>query len=134
MNIERLHTLADHIENGITDAEFNLGDWGGEGACGTVGCIAGHAAMMSVAESGGEIIWCSVPPPPRRKMDASWVQSEAARWLGLPGEVAAALFVPHETRLGDQGIDNPYELPRRDVAAVIRHLASTGLVDWSVRA
>ena len=58
---------------------FDMSVYNAHGSCGTVGCIAGHAAM----------IW-----PLTEKTDSRRIISIAAKALGLSAEEAGELFVP----------------------------------------
>lgn len=46
-------TLAEFLENNITDAQFDMESWTGVTACGTTGCALGWAAMAEVVEGLG---------------------------------------------------------------------------------
>lgn len=121
MNKDNVLKVADAIENhSIPDLGFNMGgyilpadaetpDLSGHN-CGTIGCIAGWAA--SVAK--GSII----------DDDASG--DKAGKFLGLSGFQRMELFVP------SGWLDN--NVTSSKAVAVLRHLAETGEVDWSVAA
>ncbi len=116
MNAERILKLADVIEaaphemyrSGSDDSllcGFNMGKW----HCGSVGCIGGWAHQLFV-----------------QKSTADYDGGERARIaLGLTPSVASELFLPTNTRLDDI-------LPSQ-AAAVLRNLAATGKVNWSVQ-
>ncbi|RUU80484.1 hypothetical protein [Mesorhizobium sp. M7A.F.Ca.MR.362.00.0.0] len=116
MNAERILMLADVIEGlphgAVEDRaseapleSFNMGKW----HCGTVGCIAGWAAHVF----GGQMV------------DPAWTGRLV---LGLDSDLADDLFTP------------PYDYGKydkitpKDAAKVLRNLAETGEVDWSLAA
>lgn len=124
MNRENVLKVADAIEkHSIPDLGFNMAayltsnepDKSGHG-CGTVACIAGWAFEVSTN---------------RRPVD--WhddVDGVAAAFFGIDARTAEKLFVP----LADvRATFFPllHAEPRHAVA-VLRHLAETGEVDWSV--
>lgn len=50
--LDLLTLLADHLENNVVDAEFNMDHW----RCGTVGCAVGHAVNVpEIADAGLEL-------------------------------------------------------------------------------
>src|ERR1700744_3940662 len=108
VNVQNVTKLINHLRK-INEANFDMSEWfdrnyyldeegylwdvkpaaelvtymeKGKGNCGTVACIAGHAALLEAAEKGKltENITC--------------VQSKAEEWLGLPHEMAQSLFKP----------------------------------------
>lgn len=125
MNKERIIQLAEAIEQGTLLAGperlgFNMNyfstpmSWFNQDFarrdCGTVACIAGHAAAIS---SGSVTSF-----------------SEAAEWLGLPyDETAVELFFPGDS----SGINVPSwsKITPAHAGAVLRRLAETGRVDWT---
>ena len=96
MNKKRLLKLADTIEKAphvvmdeaapevyYTDNNiigFDMSVYSAHGLCGTVGCIAGYAAML----------W-----PPTKKSDSKFIIGIAAKALGLSEDEAEELFVPY---------------------------------------
>ena len=99
MNVERMRQLADHIEvleryTDIYSASleekrkreipkgFNMGDWISKADCGTVGCIAGHAACLFHEQDD--------------PMYSSYhgIKAQAQRALGISARQAQHLFVP----------------------------------------
>lgn len=101
--------VADEIEK---SANFNMAIV--RHGCGTAACIAGH--MMTE----GEARWSTT-----RTFGRNWSErafNRIRRTLGLSREDAEALFMPsgfaHVTYTAKHG------------AAVLRHLAATGEVDW----
>jgi hypothetical protein len=126
MNIDNILRLAGYLDalHEAAPARFNMNQWYAEHPCGTIGCIAGHA-MVLLDPRGAQ--W-------------DWRPTEAARHLGIVdesayfygGELASKLFAPNEEELIiDCGLD--YHRVRANHAAkVLRHLAATGEVDWSV--
>jgi hypothetical protein len=142
MNKERILQLADFIENGKAveaDLGFNMTDFWEPQAhalsedksghdCGTVACIAGHALFLTGKATVGKPK--TVPS----------VAIEAARWLGLEdmgemNEVADQLFYGWSP--GDQYVRGLYAVDMSrvtpaDAAKVLRNLAETGKVDWTI--
>lgn len=125
MNVENILKVADAIEqHSIPDLGFNmralLNDADEEvpthfsEPCQTVACIAGWAHVASggsESERSHEVIW-----------------DTAMGWLGISAPDARKLFVPTEL-LGSFTKIKPDE-----AVAVLRHLAKTGEVDWSIAA
>lgn len=116
MNRERIRELADVIEKlphtEIDDASgFNMGNY--VHVCGTPCCIAGWT--VAVAKGWETITWRVA------------YYDVAANHLGLTGQQAEDLFRPFShVRLQD--------VTPAHAAAVLRNLADTGVVDWSVGA
>lgn len=116
MNTERILELATVIESlphvspderatEVPLDSFNMEKW----HCGSVGCIAGWAVKLF----GGEI-----PDPALSGQQA----------LGLRGDIADDLFTPA------YGYGDYHKITPRDAAKVLRKLAETGHVDWSIAA
>lgn len=117
LNVERLRQLAEHLRKPETADHFNMVCFlsspgfpkeAGEllKSCGTVGCIAGHAAALFKPKTASR----DVP--------------EVARCLlGLTPGQAECLFLNWD---GTYTTDNWY------AAKVIDHLADTGCVDWFI--
>jgi hypothetical protein len=78
--------------------------------CGTTGCIAGWAHHLF---GGG-----------KETAFTDDLQFDARELLDLPFEIADDLFVPGGGYLRD--------IKPAKAAAVLRHLAETGKVDWSI--
>jgi hypothetical protein len=110
MNTENIIALANLIETlpqaGFGSKEgFFMGNWRHD--CGTPSCIAGWAVHLAGID-------CS----------RSQVATKAADWLDLDIEDEQELF--------DPGHHLPYEaITPQHAAKVLRHLAETGVVDWS---
>lgn len=85
--------------------------------CGTVGCIAGWAVAMSrhMTSAPEESIYFRYDEP--------------TKWLGLSDDTADALFYPRQLPPGSWDDITPAH-----AVAVLRHLAKTGKVDWTVGA
>lgn len=104
-------------------------------SCGTVACIAGWTCLALTY--GGEILPQnrSSEAVARFTRDVSGTGSEhytAAEVLGLSREQADELFTPMDTenlRMRNRKWDR---VKPRHAATVLRHLAETGEVDWSV--
>lgn len=117
MNAERILKLADVIEaapkQGIPTSgarkpitAFNMGSW----HCGTVGCIAGWA-HQTFGDGNYGVNICRA----------------AEEHLDLNEHDAGELFIPAT----DNSLD---DIVPSQAAKVLRHLAATGKVDWSVAA
>lgn len=112
MNVERILELADIIEKQphtkVSSREgFNMGSF--EHDCGTPCCIGGWANALF---GNG-------------RQDCS---DDASGYLGLESEVGDELYFPCDTDVPLDAITPAH------AAAVLRHLAETGRVDWSVSA
>lgn len=122
MNTDRILTLARAIDNNVAVYEgqlvdFNMDEWitpmedvEGRRApkCGTAACIGGHAEILFNPSNIGGFV------------------DNAAELLGLDHDTADALFFPvYYKRRWDR-------ITRAKAARVLRHLAKTGNVDWSV--
>lgn len=132
MNIENILKVADAIEkHEVPGLGFNMGevvceadgfnpDFSGAG-CGTVACIAGWAiALESGAEDGDQAL--------NTYMDTGAGIASAADWLGLPFSKSDRLFF---ARGADASLR---DIKPEQAVAVLRHLAATGKVDWTVAA
>lgn len=108
MRVDRLNQLADALENGLPDTEFDMADWIEHRDCGTTACIAGHAALLA-------------------DPDVRWpeVEGTAEAWLGVDRVQSMELFTPLP-------VDPWSKITASMAARVVRHLAKTGKVDWSV--
>lgn len=127
MNTENIIKVADAIEqHSIPDLGFNMRALIDEAdsinvpnhfeePCGTVACIAGWAYVLA----GGSV----------KTRDPVKVWETATDWIGFEtGGEARDLFAPHE-HLG-----RFTRLTPTQAVAVLRHLAATGEVDWSIGA
>jgi hypothetical protein len=117
MNTDRIRQLADVIERQphtpiTAESGFNMGNW--EHDCGNPACICGWANFVQNELNGTEH---RIGSP-----------VHARNWLGLEMEQASALFKPN----GDSSYETWEEITPTHAAAVLRHLADTGRVDWSV--
>lgn len=127
MNRENILAVADAIEqHSIPELGFNmydyvcdaevldrrgLSDMSGSG-CGTTACIAGWAKAIALG---------------RTPQNYFGVHEDAQHWLGLSLEQADTLFYG----LG-RGIISLPDISSAHAVSVLRHLAETGEVDWSV--
>lgn len=116
MNTDRIRQLADIIERQphtpiTAESGFNMDNWTHD--CGTPACICGWANSVQNELNGTEH---RIGSP-----------MHARNWLGLTTEQGEDLFRPF-------GIDNLLwdSITPTHAAAVLRHLADTGKVDWSV--
>jgi hypothetical protein len=128
MNKENILKVADAIENATLAKEHGIGfnmvsfydDESGVGfdhteyKCYTVACIAGWAAIMS---GGHETVRSPTP---------SDISKEAQNYLGLSLCEADDLFCASGTRVDMDDITS------QDAVKVLRHLAETGDVDWTI--
>jgi hypothetical protein len=97
----------------------------GAHTCGTVGCIAGYAAVIALAEDG---------------VGANQLVSDVAEdWLGLDHTRAKALFTPNcyselfeatSTLVRANYVPEYRAVKPRHAVAVLEHLLATGEVDW----
>jgi hypothetical protein len=131
MNKERLIQLAEVLESPAAEKHFDMKEWIEhtgyhdlpEGItiaevmidCGTVACIAG---------------WATVLARPNEPYSAIIDEfSLAAEYLDLEYFIAKSLFTPSCTT--DEGTQ-AYDADPKQAAKVVRHLAETGEVDWSI--
>lgn len=130
MNIANILKLADFLDMASPEPEFNnhlgeyvytfangegysMGIWDSEGrTCNTVGCIGGWAAAFAKEDGDYSLS--------RR--------SAAQNWLGITLIQDTALFTP----MGWHSPEHAKEYTPQRAARVLRHLAATGNVDWSV--
>lgn len=111
MRIDRLNQLADALKNGLPGVKFDVADWLEIRGCGTTACVAGHAIILAGLAGSPEAI-----------EDLPRFSTTAQEWLELDDEDANELFY------GGIGV-----LATAPMAArVVRRLAQTGEVDWSV--
>lgn len=119
MNIDKINKLADFIEaQDADDLGFDMRYWNpvlaGSHGCGTVACIAGWTCAMERPDLS---YW-------------SWGGTPAAEILGLDDPMAHELFTPCSGSL-PSGLEYKHIKPPHAVR-VLRNLAETGEVDWSV--
>ncbi len=137
LNVKRINQLADYLEaetefqdleagprNARTMTQFNMSRF--EFNCGAPACIAGHACTL-------------FRNPIRRALDLTHrngplyltldTPGMATKLLGLSHSQAGTLFTP--SRLPDN-FNGYNSITPKVAAAVLRHLAKTGEVDWSV--
>lgn len=106
IKVARILALADMIEH---SDHFDMRKWPEDLDCKTPCCIGGHCQLMFGERQG-------------RRNDM-----EVGEVLGLNREQTALLFFP-ELRDGPR-----YETINKEYAVrVLRHLAATGKIDWSV--
>lgn len=118
MEVGRIRKLASAIEKQphvapSADKGFNM--WGYNHPCGTPSCIAGWAIYKFKSTR---------PGPFETKHD------HAARILNLDDRRALRLFDPEHYG----SMEDMRQVTPNHAAAVLRHLADTGEVDWSVGA
>lgn len=119
-NVENILRVADYLDDLPDPSAFSMFffQWPSMGEamhpCGTPSCIAGYA--------------CHVHGIVRHGYDTM----EAAQMLfGLSEENARLLFLPEEDRDGRNFV-NRFNINNTQAAQLLRHLATTGLVDWSI--
>ena len=106
---DRILYLADLIEGKashpkLKDITFDMKEWYPKySPCGTAACIGGHIDIIAGVHQDEE---------------------ETARWIGLSWGAAQPLFYPRNP--------NDYAATPNKAARVLRHLAETDEVDWSV--
>ncbi len=116
--IEKLPHVRDDEAFGRPGPQFDMSAFGSMWDCGFVGCIAGHAlnragiSVLSLLDLDN--------------FNTGAVVTRAAEVLGLSEELAEELFLPREGNIGLLEDVLPSE-----AAAVLRHLAYEGVVDWS---
>lgn len=111
MNVELLNELADYIEKSdkrrhrLKAFRMNIYFY----SCGTPACIAGHLLAMKGVSLSDFLARRSVP----------------TKELGISHEQEQELCYPHY---------NPYAqtADAGKAARVLRHLAATGIVDWTI--
>lgn len=111
MNIDRINALADLIEQQPHTSihamdGFNMSGW--THTCGTPSCIAGWARHMS-----------------GQTEPSAWTIGE--EWLGLTETQSDELFLMTDSDISFEDVTPAH------AAAVLRHLAATGTVDWSIQ-
>lgn len=127
MNIDNINKLINHLKK-IGPQNFDMGDWlrgypnkkkasevmidmESKGGCGTVACIAGHAAILCAAESDYD----------DNLEEYELIEDIARDWLDLDWEDANTLFYRTDPRIKPS-----------DAIPVLESLRDTGVVDWSV--
>lgn len=97
--------------------------------CGTVACIAGWAyAIRYPSVTAARLVKVADGAAFLGLHMEHRVPSIAARFLGLSDDEALALFAPDSLLISYRDITPAHAV------AVLRHLAKTGKVDWSVGA
>ena len=123
MSKERILALAETIEHApkgrvLQDIQgFDMTDFTHH--CGTPACIAGWSIWEFFGRSDenlDELVQAS----------NKTYSAIACEYLGIPGEQGEILFFP-------EGFDKPWnEITQQEAARVLRNLAETGQVDWSI--
>jgi hypothetical protein len=119
MNTDRIRHLADVIEAQphttlAAESGFNMNNW--THTCGTPACICGWTNYVRTGDDEGFL----------------GDVSAAAHYLGISGRQAEELFSPEETGEDGDNFLSWSDITPAHAAAVLRHLAETGRVDWSV--
>lgn len=112
---ERILQVADEIEK-LPPRNFDMHSWADEvDGCGTVCCIGGHIALHKLS-------------------DATATDEAVADWLGIEVELAERLFLPGDVYnvLTLDEMRAAWAATPAQGAAVLRHLADTGEVDWTI--
>lgn len=142
MNLAKLAELADIIEDHLNRKEglttpfgkvgFNMGDWISSGdprndkvdACGTVGCLAGWAALVWQSEKATD------------RLDRPGAISDlASNELDLDWGDRENLFAPHYFVRFRMSRERNFKLTLADITAkeairTLRYAAQTGEIDW----
>lgn len=106
MNKDRVFKLADHIESGYMFSQLNSSVSG-------CGCVAAHAARLWPDEARDALI-----------LDRAYL-TDLMHTLGLDWATASDIYYWRG--------DNPSSaVSKEQAAAMLRHLANTGEVDWNV--
>lgn len=128
MNKDNILAVADAIENHtIPDLGFNMSNWfsptsqdrrdnSGHG-CGTVACVAGWSAVLATGRQ---------PDNNRWYYGKDHAEKVAKEYLGLSWPDSSRLFEPEED------VYEWRDIPPARAVAVLRHLAATGEIDWTV--
>lgn len=135
INVENILRTADAIEQGsVRGLGFNMMYWMSDTgvapdqrpdhACGTTACIAGWAVtvMKRRAEAPRDIDGFAIKIYRR---DGGFMAA-AADWFGLEGKDAYNLFYAQGSGLLRSQVTSA------QAVAVLRHLAATGEVDWTI--
>lgn len=96
--------------------------------CGTVACIAGYAFAIKHPRTSAAKIR-AIEERTGGDADDDPIVEEARDFLGITPDESEALFFP-DAYDPDLILHN---LPAEQAVAVLRHLAETGEVDWSVK-
>lgn len=135
MNVDNILKVADAIENQtIKHVSFDMREVSDFNACGSRACIAGYA----LAIERGEFIGISQFSP-SYNLEVREAAREAGAYLGLSDTEYNPLFFP-DSFGGPDGtgwFDGYFSLGpirKEQAVKVLRHLASTGEVDWTVGA
>lgn len=141
MNVENILRIAEAMETKIVDAEglpiqFDMNSWAAVEysweddveseyqVCGSVACIAGHVVAVLDPES-----YLSYS----RGNHQFSIHAAARDLLDIPTKLSRDLFTPaSQFDSGMHVIVNPYQATPEQAAKVLRNLAKTGKVDWSV--
>ena len=136
MNRENVLRLADAIE---TSDDFTMNVYWhmwplGDSDCGTPACLAGHAAALYHRDHGGYV---DSRPCATTHLGVHHFSTErtAAVFLGIDGnrELQGELFRPERDDARHfAAADAPDGITGSRAAAVLRHFAATGEVDWAV--
>lgn len=111
LRVDRILMLAEEIERPTRGWGFNINGW----SCGTTYCIGGHILAM----------FCN-----NKYLDDDDLVSDNNNTLTVTAGMAIGISLGNATRLFYGGI--PEDVTRYRAARVLRYLAATGKVDWSV--
>ena len=113
MNRDRINHLADHLEQRVNDAGFDVSRFWFVAP--RSGCVAGHAVALFGAP-------LEIQRRDALHLDGTflWTPQYAAELLELDDDATEQLFFPPMDRY----------VSRQLAAQVLRHLAETGKVDW----
>jgi hypothetical protein len=114
MNWKLLSQIADHIE--ANPKSFDMETWAEEHSCGTIGCIAGWAIMLTQPDVSPDMIRHCITPLTNKAFQPDTHEGEDDLWnmfLGGP-------FIPTQIN----------EL-KAYVPAALRWMAKNSSLDWS---
>jgi hypothetical protein len=132
MNVENILKTAEAIEKDlIKGLKFNMTDFYHEMSCGTRACIGGYAVAVKMdveeAPSEEDIQAYLIDN------NAQGFKEDAQEFFGLDEETATSLMTPRFDVLTQRHLyDLAWNADRARAARVLRHLAKTGVVDWTV--
>ncbi|MDV2964989.1 hypothetical protein RZ532_03315 [Nitratireductor aquimarinus] len=141
LNINAVNALADLLDNLPAEAEtgfnmmhYNLSldhsymqvDTHVEHECGTVCCIAGWAAMY--LQEGDQPLRES----PAKLTPHDFPRRKAREILGLTEHQTRQLFEPMDHDVSDDPNLDWYSVTPKQAAKILRHLATTSVVDWTI--
>lgn len=123
MNVDNMLRLADYLET-VPPEEFAMFEWG----CGTTACIGGHAErLFERPENLAEVLGFPDTGPPY--LHGILSQLFYPDTLNCP-ELRDDVLYNH--LWGRMESDPGPTITPKQAARVVRHLANTGVVDWTL--